>query len=119
MINVSHRLNERLGRFHARQRLGIEKDHELQIFGQGRNFFHLENWYSSPAVIRSALRLAGLYKRGSRNAARVQLRVNDIVSVTLPAEFDGFRALHLSDLHAEISGPAIDRVIELVSDLDY
>ena len=28
-------LEKRLGRLHARQRLGIEKDHEAQIFGQG------------------------------------------------------------------------------------
>jgi hypothetical protein len=34
------RLEERLGRVHARQRLGIERDHEAQIFGQGINFFH-------------------------------------------------------------------------------
>ena len=36
-------LEKRLGRLHARQRLGIEKDHEAQVFGQGLNFFHLEN----------------------------------------------------------------------------
>jgi predicted nucleic acid-binding protein len=32
------RLEQRLGRLHAKQRLGIEKDHEAQIFGQGINF---------------------------------------------------------------------------------
>jgi hypothetical protein len=31
---------------HAKQRLGIEIDHEAQILGQGINFFHPENWYS-------------------------------------------------------------------------
>ena len=119
MINVSQRLDERLGRIHARQRLGIEKDHEAQVFGQGLNFFHLENWYSIHAVIRNTLRLTGLYGRGCRNAARVQLRDNNIASVTLPPRFEGFRVLHLSDLHTDMSGPAMDRVIELVSDLDY
>ncbi|TJW29834.1 MAG: metallophosphoesterase, partial [Mesorhizobium sp.] len=33
--------------------------------------------------------------------------------------FDGFQILHLSDLHVDMSRPAMDRVIELVSDLDY
>ena len=28
-------LEKRLGRLHRAQRLGIEKDHEAQIFGQG------------------------------------------------------------------------------------
>ena len=37
------KLEERLGPLHARQRLGIEKDHEAQVFGQGLTFFHLEN----------------------------------------------------------------------------
>ncbi len=119
MIDVSRRLDERLGRIHARQRLGIEEDHEAQIFGQGLNFFHLENWYSIHAVIRTALRLVGLHGRGRRNAARVQLRVNNIVSASLPRRFEGFRILHLSDLHADMSGPAMSRVIELVTDLDY
>ena len=40
------RLEQRLGTVHARQRLGIEADHEAQCFGQGLNFFHIENWYS-------------------------------------------------------------------------
>jgi predicted MPP superfamily phosphohydrolase len=119
MIDVSGRLDERLGRIHARQRLGIEDDHEAQVFGQGLNFFHLENWYSIHAMIRSGLRLAGLYGRGRRNAARVQLRVNNPVFASLPRGFEGFRILHLSDLHTDMSQAAMDRVIELVSDLDY
>ena len=41
---ILSKLERRLGRLHARQRLGIERDHEAQIFGQGINFFHIENW---------------------------------------------------------------------------
>ena len=41
-----NKLEQRLGRLHAKQRLGIETEHEAQIFGQGINFFHIENWYS-------------------------------------------------------------------------
>ncbi|TIR07693.1 MAG: metallophosphoesterase [Mesorhizobium sp.] len=119
MIDISPRLDERLGRIHARQRLGVEEDHEAQVFGQGLNFFHLENWYSIHAVIRNGLRLTGLYGRGRRNAANVQLRVNNITSASLPRSFEGFRILHLSDLHADMSRSAMDRVIELVSDPDY
>jgi uncharacterized protein len=36
---VLNKLERRLGRLHARQRLGIETDHEAQIFGQGINFW--------------------------------------------------------------------------------
>lgn len=112
-------LERRLGRLHARQRLGIETDHEKQVFGYGRNFFHIENFYSIHGLIRGTLRLLGLYGRGRRNAERVQLRHNDIWSQDLPEHFDGFTILHLSDLHADLSAAAMRRVITLVDGLQY
>jgi hypothetical protein len=113
------RLEQRMGRLHARQRLGIEADHEAQCFGQGLNFFHIENWYSFHGVIRTTLRLAGLYGRGQRNAASVRLCRNVIRAATLPPAFDGFTILQLSDLHADMSVPAMDRTIALLAGLRY
>ena len=75
---IANKLEQRLGRLHAKQRLGIEKDHEAQIFGQGINFFHIENWYSIHSLIRNALKLGGIFWRGQRNAERVQVRHNYI-----------------------------------------
>ena len=71
-------LERRLGRLHARQRLGIEADHEQRAFGDGLNFVHIENWNSAPVLIRTVLRLTGLYGRGQRNAARIAVRENPI-----------------------------------------
>jgi uncharacterized protein len=121
MVNdpVPHLLEKRLGRLHARQRLGIEMDHEAQVFGQGLNFFHLENLTSSHALIRAVLMASGLYWRGLRNAAQVHLKYNSIKSRNLPASFDGFTILHLSDLHVEMSRAAMERVIALVRDVTY
>ena len=116
---VLSKLERRLGRLHARQRLGIETDHEAQIFGQGINFFHIENWYSIHSVIHGALKLTGLYWRGRRNAERVQLRENHVRSRKLPRAFDGFTLLHISDLHADISAGAMRRLAELLPDLSY
>jgi len=112
-------LVQRLGSVHARQRLGIEEAHEAQIFGQGLNFFHIENWYSIHSVIRNSLRLVGLYGRGRRNAANVRLVPNRVISDRLPAAFEGYRILHLSDLHADMSKAAMDRVADLICDLAY
>jgi predicted MPP superfamily phosphohydrolase len=112
-------LEQRLGRLHARQRLGIETDHEAQVFGQGLTFFHPENSTATQTIIRIVLQLTGLYWRARRNTARVVVRQNDIVSRHLPAPFDGFTILQLSDLHVELNEPAMLRVSELVSDLSY
>ena len=110
-------LTERLGAVHVQQRIGIEEAHEAR--NQGLDVFRLKNWYLNHSVIRTVLRLVGLYKRGRRNAEQVRLRTNRIESARLPAIFDGFRILHLSDLHADMSRPAMARVAELVADLDY
>lgn len=112
-------LVRRLGAIHARQRLGIEEEHEAQILGQGLNFFHIENWYSIHSVIRNSLRLVGLYGRGRSNAAKVRLLTNRVSSRRLPEAFDGYRILQLSDLHADMSKAAMSRVVELVADLAY
>lgn len=116
---IDSRLATRLGAVHARQRLGIESAHEAQVFGQGLNFFHIENWYSIHSLIRNILRLAGLHRSGVRNAANVELRTNRIRSGKLPADFDGFRILHLSDLHTDMSAPAMQQVVRLVRDVGY
>jgi len=112
-------LEKRLGRRHARQRLGIEKDHEAQVFGQGITFFHIENLPVSHAVIRACLVASGLYWRGLRNAAKVEIRHNPIHAPHLPEAFDGYTILQLSDLHADMSEPAMARVVRLLKDLRY
>jgi uncharacterized protein len=117
--DILAQLEQRLGRLHARQRLGIETDHEAQIFGQGLTFFHLENWYSARSIIRTALKLSGLYWRARRNAERVVVRHNDIAFKDLPPRFDGFTMLHISDLHVDMSEAAVQRVCELVGELRY
>ncbi len=112
-------LEKRLGRRHARARLGIEQDHEAQIFGQGINFFHIENLTPSHAAIRAVLMASGLYWRGVGNAAKVEVRENRIASPRLPRAFDGFTILQLSDLHVEMSEAAMERVVALLKQVRY
>jgi uncharacterized protein len=117
--DILARLEQRLGRLHARQRLGIERDHEAQIFGQGLTLLHLENWYSAQSIIRAALKLSGLYWRARRNAERIIIKHNDVRSKDLPPGFDGFVILHISDMHVDMNEGAMRRLIELVGELRY
>jgi uncharacterized protein len=112
-------LEQRIGRRHARQRLGIEKDHEAQVFGQGINFFHIENLALSHVLIRALLMATGLYWRGISNAAKVDIRHNRIESPNLPKAFDGFTIVQLSDLHVEMSEAAMECVIDLLGEARY
>ena len=117
--DILAKLEQRLGRLHARQRLGIETDHEAQIFGQGLTFFHPENWYPTKSIIRGALKLTGLYCRARRNAERIVVRHNDIRFEDLPPLFDGFTILHISDMHVDMNEVAMQRLIELVGEMRY
>jgi predicted MPP superfamily phosphohydrolase len=113
------KLEERLGRLHARQRLGIEGERDGRVFGQAVNFFRPEKWYLSASVIRTALMATGLYWRARRNAEDIKIRRHDFRSPELPGSFDGFTILHLSDLHADMNGGAMRRLIELLPTVSY
>lgn len=117
--DILSRLEERLGRLHARQRLGLESDHEASVLGLGINLLHVEKWYSVHAVIRVALTLVGLWGRARRNAERLEVRRNDVAFPHLPTAFDGFTILHLSDLHVDTNDGAMRRLVELLAGLRY
>lgn len=112
-------LINRIGAGHVERRLKVETEHEAQLFGQGTIIFNLENWYAAPLVVETALKLTGLYRRGRRNADQVLIRQNTLASVALPAKFDGFTILHISDLHVDISMGAMRHLLGLVDEIKY
>ncbi|MCP1840085.1 putative MPP superfamily phosphohydrolase [Bradyrhizobium sp. USDA 4524] len=110
-------LVERIGADHVVRRLGIEAAHEKQVFGQGTLLFNVENWKLAPRIIETALKVTGLHGRARRNADQVEVRHNLVTSARLPAAFDGFAMLQLSDLHADISQRAMRHLMDIVSDI--
>ncbi len=112
-------LQQRIGRVHLRQRLGIERVSEARVFGQGRNFFHIENWTPGHHLIKLCLQLTGLYSRGKRNVRAIEITHNDLHLSHLPAAFDGYRLLHISDSHLDMADDFPHQLIEAVRPLDY
>jgi hypothetical protein len=102
-ISALAKLETRLGHLHVRQRLGLERDYEAHVFRRGTHFFHLENWYSAPPVIRASLWIVGLYRRGQRNALAIEVRENEVAIADLPGAFDGYTILQISDPHLDIN----------------
>jgi predicted MPP superfamily phosphohydrolase len=112
-------LEQRLGRVHAQQRLGIESEHEAQIFGQGLNFFHFENLTASHVLIRAFLMATGLYWRGLNNAKKVRVTHNIIKSPRLPTSFQGYTMLQISDPHVDMNLEVMQQIESLVDRLHY
>lgn len=116
---IVKKLEARLGQRYARQRLSVENDYPAHVFGGGLNFFHIENWCFSQSLIRNTLMLTGLYWRGLRNSRRIQIKRNPVRLAGLPASFDGFTLLHISDMHVDMNAGAMLRLTELLQDIDY
>jgi predicted MPP superfamily phosphohydrolase len=112
-------LEERLGRVHAQQRLGIESEHEAQIFGQGLNFFHFEHLTASHLLIRAFLMATGLFWRGLKNAKQVRVTHNIIKSPRLPTSFQGYTMLQISDPHVDMNLEVMQQIENLVDRLHY
>jgi predicted MPP superfamily phosphohydrolase len=113
-------LSARIGRTHLRQRLGLEEDHEVFVVRRpGAHFFYPENWYSVHGVIRTCLRLSGMYGRAQRNACTLQVKHHRVVIPHLPEVFDGYRILHLTDLHVDMEPRNTHAISERVRALEY
>lgn len=110
------KLEGRLGAFYLRQRLAIEDAQEAYLRRRGP---HAEQWRTDAFIVRNLLKATGFYWRGHRNAGRVQLRRNTVGLRRLPAPFDGFTILHLSDLHADANPAAMRAVLQLLPGLRY
>lgn len=69
-------------------------------------------------VLGAALRCTGLYARGKQNALDVTVRRLRLSLPGLPASFDGFRILHLSDLHIDGVDGLAEVLAERVRDVE-
>ncbi len=117
--NMAEQLEQRFGRLHSRQRLGIEDDHEARARSGARHPLRPRRWYLSPALVRRTLKITGLYWWAHKNSARIEIRRNAVRLPTLPAAFDGLTILQISDLHVDINPAAMLRLIELLPHLNY
>jgi predicted MPP superfamily phosphohydrolase len=112
-------LDRRLPPDFIRRRRAMEEGHTHHIFRPLHRFLHVDGPVSLHACVRLSLRLSLLYGRGLRNAARIQVRENELRFPHLPAAFDGFTILQLTDLHADANPPAMDALERILGGLRY
>ena len=73
----------------------------------------------SHRLIRAGLRFSGLRGRGRRNLLDIGLRHNEVRLDRLPAAFDGFTLLQVSDLHLDMDAEFQRHLIERVQGLAF
>jgi len=63
------------------------------------------------------LKITGLFKFGYRNAQNLRLRHLDVLPAGLPTAFEGYRILHLSDLHLDSMKGIGERIARKIAPL--
>lgn len=116
---LDYHLSLRLGATNAQKRLKIEREFEGRLLDPDGHLVSFDKWYSFDCLVHTVLRLTGMLERGRRNARQLRTIEHRFVLPQLASEFEGFRILHLTDLHADMDAEAMEAVIQRVSELDY
>ena len=99
------------------QRLGMDAAEEKLTPSAVTTRRHWFDFNQMLRVFGWGLRLCGLYERGIRNALDIQLKRMELGFANLPAEFDGFRILQLSDLHVDFLPEPLDAALDLIAEI--
>jgi uncharacterized protein len=86
---------------------------------QGEGFLKIERSLPIDEIIWNLLRWSGLKPWGYRNFLAVEVIERDVALPGLPASFDGFRLMQLTDLHCDLDPALLEVVIERLDGLSY
>ena len=103
----------------SEKRLAVE--HEQHQHAIRRGLLWWAKWENLPwmeNVLETGLRLCGLYRRGHRNLLNIQFVRQTLAFKRLPAVFDGFRILWISDLHADRIDGLTDKVLAMAAGIE-
>ncbi|MFZ4681581.1 MAG: metallophosphoesterase [Terrimicrobiaceae bacterium] len=114
-----HHLAERMGRDVLERRILKQAGLWAREVHQGQGVFKFEGLIPIDDLILFLLKLIGLAETGRKNFLDVQIVENSVILPDLPAAFDGFRLLQLTDLHCDLDPALIDVVIQRLPGLAY
>lgn len=102
---------------YARRR-AVEMEREEEYHDPfGGHFTFIKHHFIRP-VTRGILKACGIYSRGRRNYLDFRLERVDVEIAGLPPQLEGFRLLHLSDLHVDIDPAFPSAAARFVSGID-
>jgi uncharacterized protein len=95
------RLVARLGQERLAERLNRQAGHKARLIHQGAGLFILEKYLPLDRIVACGLALTGLLPGARANHLAPRLVERSWCLPRLPAAFEGFRLLQLSDLHLD------------------
>ena len=95
-------LSQRIGKEHLGKRLAEQAERAAKFYAKsGYSSFHPENSELLYVILEFSLKMLGLYGRGINNALDYRVERVKVPLTGLPPQFNGFRILQISDLHAD------------------
>ena len=107
-------LRARLGDKLYAKRLKRQQDKLTKFIHQGRGVFRIERLLPFDLWLSHILHFTGVKKRMRRNFLDVRLEEREWFFPNLPPAFEGFRLLHLTDLHCDLEPALMPVVMDLI-----
>ncbi len=113
------KLSKRLGQPNLSKRLNRQSEMTAKNRSQRQHMVGFRGGEWKQTMMGYGLRAVGLYGRGYRNFQDIQIRRNVVKFAKLPQAFDGYRILHISDLHIDLDPVLTDIIIERLAGVEY
>lgn len=110
-------LEQRMGHPLFVERMLKQAGKAASLLHQGEGIFRLERYLPFDLLVSALLSACGLGGRSRKNYLGVRLVTREWEFPRLPQAFDGFRLLHLTDLHLDLDvslTPVIERLVRSV-----
>ena len=95
------KLIDRIGSSHAGKRLEMQAHYSALLLSGHHIHVHMEELPAIAWLLKTSLKATGLWPIAVRNSMNYRIVEHAVPLPHLPKAFDGFRILHLSDLHIE------------------
>lgn len=112
-------LLQRIDPDHAERRLKLQAIHSAIRFGATGLHMYPENFDFLSFYLKLFLKITGLWNRAVQNSIRYQLVEQTVSLRHLPPAFEGFRILHISDLHIEGIVDKGQRLRQVLEQLEF
>ncbi|PJE01554.1 MAG: metallophosphoesterase [Leptospira sp.] len=114
------RLLKRFPKDYLEKRLSLQVDHSAYRLGSKKFLsIYIENIEWIFVVLKWLLKLSGLYSLGQRNTIHYRITQNHLKFDNLPKSFEGYRILHLSDIHIDGILDKGKNLYSILDDLEY
>lgn len=102
-----------------KKRRSIEIGYLEAWLTHGKGSFHFENLAALRRLLTLFFRMTGLAGLGAQNTLDIRVNTVRFTFPNLPPAFDGFRILHLSDLHIDGLADLTPTICAKIQDLKY